>query len=172
MPNWCTNRVRIYLDDMSEEEQKKFREEIDFPLSEDAEFSFQKILPCPEELITHSTSVVTQEKYDEHIDKKAKGELSKFDTEFHPMTQEMADEFIEKYGHKNWYDWRYANWGVKWDVDDKVYIEENHEDSIELEFDTAWGPAEGIHNHLTKTYPNISISWFYDEPGMEFAGYL
>ena len=25
---------------------------------------------------------------------------------------------------------------------------------------------------LKEKYPDVSISWFYDEPGMEFAGYL
>ena len=42
----------------------------------------------------------------------------------------------------------------------------------EFGFNTAWGPADGIYRKITEDFPDVSISWFYDEPGMEFAGYL
>ena len=47
---------------------------------------------------------------------------------------------------------------------------------IEISFETPWGPAEGIYNHLVEWAEEekvgLNISWFYDEPGMQFAGYL
>ena len=43
---------------------------------------------------------------------------------------------------------------------------------IELEFDTAWSPPEEICYALREMFQDVNISWFFDEPGMEVAGYL
>ena len=37
---------------------------------------------------------------------------------------------------------------------------------------TAWSPPYGIFDKIKEDFPDVGISWFYDEPGMEFAGYL
>ena len=42
----------------------------------------------------------------------------------------------------------------------------------EFTFNTAWAPADGIYNAIREKYPDVGISWFYDEPGCELAGYL
>lgn len=79
--------------------------------------------------------------------------------------------FGESSSTDNWYDWSISNWGTKWDVD--VSGQGNDEDQyIYLEFDTAWCPPEGVYLRLRELYPDLSISWFYDEPGMSIAGYL
>ena len=164
MPNWCHNHVIISLYDMSHKERKKFRKEIGISMGDDAEFSFQNILPCPQELRDHSSgSFCTEEEY-------ADQEPCKFDGSLR-MTKKMAKEFLEKFGAKDWYNWCNNNWGTKWDPDITDF-NQNEEDTIEVTFDTAWGPAEGIYTYLLETYPKLSISWFYNEPGMEFAGYL
>ena len=46
------------------------------------------------------------------------------------------------------------------------------EDYAEFGFNTAWGPPEGIFDKIREYYPDVGISWFYDEPGCELAGYL
>jgi len=149
---------------MSDEERKKFREEIGVSMEDDAKFSFQNILPCPQELRDHSSgSLCTEEEY-------ADQEPCKFDGSKR-MTEKMAREFKEKYGAKDWYTWCCNNWGTKWDTCEEC-IDVNEEDEIEVTFETAWNPATLIYDHLIETYPKLSISWFYDEPGMEFAGYL
>jgi len=79
-------------------------------------------------------------------------------------------DLINKYGVDNWYDWCTNNWGVKWDVHDVELVEE--EDSLTYNFLTAWGPPEEIYKVIRDEFPNINLSWFYDEPGMEMAGYL
>ena len=79
-------------------------------------------------------------------------------------------ELTDKYGVDNWYDWCIENWGVKWDVHD-VELEEG-EDYITYRFDTPWGPPNEIYNLIREEFPDINLSWFYDEPGMEMAGYL
>ena len=73
---------------------------------------------------------------------------------------------------EDWYNWSNENWGTKWDVRE-VEISDDHEDGVvTYSFETAWGPPEPIFNMLCGKYPEVHISWFYDEPGMEFRGYL
>jgi hypothetical protein len=74
-----------------------------------------------------------------------------------------------------WYDWCIANWGTKWNAQN-VYLNMNEPDGIEITFDTAWAPASGIYDLIEEKIAeeqwDITVSWFYDEPGMQFAGYL
>ena len=70
-----------------------------------------------------------------------------------------------------WYDWRVQNWDTKWDCYDVVVTDDDPE-QLEIEFNTAWSPPEAICNELREQYPELNISWFYDEPGCEIAGYL
>jgi len=76
-------------------------------------------------------------------------------------------------GHADdrWYDWRVNHWGTKWDAYDVVVTDDDPE-SVEIEFNTAWSPPEPICAAIRDEYPDVSVSWFYDEPGCEIAGYL
>jgi len=97
-----------------------------------------------------------------------------------PIPEELKDttspsgepnvDLIHKYGVDNWYDWCTNNWGVKWDVQD-VELQEGG-DTIYYHFDTPWGPPREIYHILVDEFPDVSIVWFYDEPGMMVAGYL
>ena len=113
--------------------------------SKKSAFDFNKIVPMPKELLDNNKSDLTALK-----SKKLK----------------------EKYGDDNWYDWALSNWGVKWDVDVDENAVEDEGDYISYTFDTAWGPPHEIFYAIRKKFPDLSISWFYDEPGMQFAGYL
>jgi len=75
-------------------------------------------------------------------------------------------------GHANWYSWRVDNWGTKWEVGEVDYYDSDDDGYVQWEFCTAWGPPEGACNRLRELFPDVSISWFYDEPGCEIAGYL
>jgi len=97
-----------------------------------------------------------------------------------PMPEELENtrspsgepnvDLINKYGVDNWYDWCTNNWGVKWDIGD-VELEEG-EDYLTYNFDTPWGPPNEIYNIIREEFPDINLSWFYDEPNMQLAGYL
>ena len=148
MPNWCQNRVSFYSD--NEQDISKLYKIFN------SENVFEQILPSPDWKNTPND----------------KGEL--------PQLREMKDtegrvihttyDFPGGKNDDRWYDWNNINWGTKWDVDpDCDHFDEN---SFECEFETAWSPAEGIYHALRKQFPDVSISWFYDEPGMELAGYL
>jgi len=144
MPNWCENRVTV---SGKSEEVKRLVEFVG------KEFDFQKVLPMPEELEDTTSPIRT------------KGENVN-------MTPERQKELLDKYGFDNWYDWRISNWGTKWNLqpqDVEVLVED---DFCEFKFLTAWSPPVGICEKLRELFPDLTISWFYDEPSMESAGYL
>ena len=70
-----------------------------------------------------------------------------------------------------WYDWRVQNWDTKWDAYD-VEVTDDDPECLEIEFNTAWSPPEAICHKIREDFPDLAISWFYDEPGCEIAGYL
>ena len=71
-----------------------------------------------------------------------------------------------------WYDWRNANWGTKWDCYDLSIDEDELPNGFEASFNTAWCPPEEVCYALKEKFEGMSVSWFYDEEGMEVAGYL
>ena len=147
MPNWCSNEVQF---DGSEEDIAKFKEECFSDHKGEAVLDFSKVLPepdydKPEKDGTHNDGV---------------------QTELHSV---MPD----------WWTWRNDNWGTKWnlvpnhDGDLTAYITvEDSEDFIQLEFDTAWSPPNGIYEAIVDKYPDISVNWFYREDGVQMAGWL
>lgn len=67
------------------------------------------------------------------------------------------------------YEWSVENWGVKWDVSgDDINIVQFDEDSVLIEFDTAWGPPIEFYRHLEEL--GFEVYAMYDEPGMCFCG--
>ena len=149
MPNWCSNRVSFYSDDTSALEKLKNIFESDE--------QFNSLVPAPDWKNTPND----------------KGEL--------PVLREMKDtegrvihttyDFPDGKNDDRWYDWNICNWGTKWEID-KGSCDHLDENSFECEFETAWSPPEGIYYALRQLFPDVDVSWFYDEPGMMVAGYL
>ena len=147
MPNWCSNEVQF---DGSEEDIAKFKEECFSDHKGEAVLDFSKVLPEPD--------------YDKP--KKDGTHNDGVQTELHSV---MPD----------WWTWRNDNWGTKWnlvpnhDGDLTAYLTvEDGEDFIQLEFDTAWSPPNGIYEAITEKYQDLSINWFYREDGVQMAGWL
>ena len=88
------------------------------------------------------------------------------------ITQKISDEYVKKYGFDNWYDWAVENWGVKWAPNSENVVSEIGENWAKFEFDTPWNPPEPIVGKLRDLFPELTISWFYKEPGMQLAGWL
>jgi len=166
MPNWCANRVSIYGESS---EIKRFK---DFVNSKEEPFSFNSIMPIPEELLTVQSPVVVM---DTEAEVEAYIEAHKDEPYFisgHPITKRTQDLLLLHYGYDNWYDWSCDKWGTKWDTKD-VTLDDYWEDGeLQYNFDTPWGPPEGVYSLLIKNFPDLTITWFYDEPGMRMAGYL
>jgi len=147
MPNWCSNEVQI---DGTKEDIAKFKEECFTDHKGESVLDFSKILPEPD--------------YDKP--KKDGTHNDGVQTELHSV---MPD----------WWTWRNDNWGTKWnlvpthDGDLTAYLTvEDGEDFIQLEFDTAWSPPNGIYEAITEKYQDLSINWFYREDGVQMAGWL
>ena len=71
-----------------------------------------------------------------------------------------------------WYNWRVQNWGTKWDCYSLEIDDTDMPHGFEVNFETAWSPPEEVCFAIKDQYDDLSISWFYDEPGCELAGYL
>lgn len=83
------------------------------------------------------------------------------------------DRLVGLYGHADWYDWRAANWGTKWDVD----ATENRDDPIEdieasiwagdgtetleaevvFHFDTAWAAPFEWLSRVGPMFPTVDF---------------
>ena len=155
MPNWCHNRVTISSNNYDDDSQfkelvKKFK----------SDRPFNSILPQPDwKNIKNEDGELPVIREQKNQD----GEVIFTTSEF-PKSGKNDDR---------WYNWCVNNWGTKWDAYDFCGADVEEEfGSATFEFNTAWGPAEGIYQYIVDHYPDVDVSWFYDEPGMEFAGYL
>jgi len=165
MPNWCANRVTVYGDNP---EIIRFAE---FVKSGDGSesFCFESVIPIPKKLYDVQSPVTIMDTeaevktwIEEHKDKRY--------TSGHPITKRTQDLLLLHYGYDNWYDWSCKNWGVKWDARDVSLSEDFGE--LKYMFDTPWGPPEPVCVVLREKFPDLNIEWFWDEPGMQIAGYL
>ena len=150
MPNWCDNRVTI---SSNTEDDSQFKELV---AKFQVERPFNEIFPKPD-----FTKIPN-----------SKGELPIKEVHKNDKGEIVCETFNFPDGKNDdrWYHWCIDNWGTKWDVN--VVGSEVDEGYAEFEFQTAWAPASGIFDKIKEDYPDVAISWFYDEPGMEIAGYL
>ena len=150
MPNWCYNRINVF----GNENEEKLKEVHEIFATERP---FNEIFPIPDfKNIPNS-----------------KGELPKLEQMKNPDGSILWEtyNFPDGKNDDRWYSWCVDNWGTKWDMCDK-YTAEIEEGWAEFGFNTAWSPPYGIFDKIKENFPDVGISWFYDEPGMEVAGYL
>jgi len=161
MPNHCYNRVTFYAQydgDKACDQIAKLKEIFE------GESVFPQIIPEPDwantPLLTSDNRFGTKYGND--------GELPILQTDRfgqHLMFQSTGIT------DQRWYDWRVQNWDTKWDAYDLEVVDDD-EEQLEVRFNTAWSPPEAICEKIREDYPDVSVSWFYDEPGCEIAGYL
>ena len=171
MPNWCFNSVSITGD---EKGLKAFKKLVKGQVHEDdngpQDFCFDRVVPMPDDIkkTTSPNNVFdTQAEVDAFYERIKKDD---FPMKRYAHTQAQVDEMEKKHGATNWYDWCIKNWGVKWDASSPELTEFSHK--LEYQFETPWGPPEEIFEALKERFPNLDISWYYNEPGMEFDGFL
>ena len=143
MPNWCQNEVTILGEEGGAKEEIKHFLETCF---EEGEINFEKIIPYPESA---------------------------------PSREDQPEDFMERLKHPfaKWYnDFGYdgciEKWGTKWGPSQQDNDLSSYPDEIELRFDTAWSPPQGIHDKIKEMLPSWSITWFYREDGMQVSGGL
>ena len=147
MPNWCSNEVTI---DGSKEDIAKFVEECFTDFKGTPVLDFNKVMPEPD--------------YDKP---------QKDGTHNNGVQKELHDVMPD------WWNWRNDNWGTKWNLlpspegnltgYDLVGQDDEY---IQLEFETAWSPPNGIYNEIFAKYPDLTVNWFYREDGCQLAGWL
>ena len=158
MPNWCHNRVEIYSDNEKDLKQIRSIFESQRPL--------HQIIPEPDWLNTPA-EIDIKDGVGNPIAEK--GELP---TPPEP-DERLGTSIFKSTGRadERWYDWRIKNWGIKWDIDE-INTDDDSENFISYSFETPWGPPEHICSALREKFKQATITWFFDEPGMELAGYL
>jgi hypothetical protein len=143
MPNWCYNRLCI---DTTTESGKILAAAFK-PSKVDDEgrlyaTPFEDLMPCPEELRNTEAMATASDK-------------------------QIANK--EKYGYSDWYEWCWANWGVKWDarVED---FDDSDPESTYVYFETPWGAPIEFFRYFSSEYPHARYEDEYDEEGMQFEG--
>lgn len=134
---------------------------------------------------TAKFSHTNKEKIEQVIAAAKKRELLEF---FIPMPQELhitspatkeeqdqANKNIEAHGYPDWYHWRIAKWGTKWDIYDahirkiKTKIIDNTTlYSVKISFETAWSPPIEVYEEATNQ--GFDIRATYQEEGVGFMG--
>ena len=148
MPNWCRNRVTVFG---KEEDISKISD-----IFSDKKSIFDHIIKSPD------WKRLPNEKGEFP---KLRQELNKDGSVFYETY-----DFPDGKNDDRWYYWCIDNWGTKWELSD-LDIEYSDDEILELTFSTAWSPPEGVMNKLKEKYPDLGFTCFYDEPGMEVAGY-
>ena len=158
MPNHCYNRVSFYSDNQND--IAKLHEIFETGTNPYVDKTvFGQIVPEPNWKNTPND----------------KGELPILREMKSPKTGEVFHrtyDFPDGTNDDRWYTWRVQNWGTKWDCYDLSIDEDDLPNGFEATFNTAWSPPEEVCYAIKEQFDDLSMSWFYDEPGCEVAGYL
>ena len=129
----------------------------------------------------NEVTVTGDEKEITRFKELVRSDLKDHDFSFHeviPMPDDIYNEMTSPIGDDGytdrWYNWSLDNWKVKWDVRDEdmnSLVEEDNE-LLVYHFDTAWSPPALIYLELVELFPELNVSWFYQEEGMGIEGYL
>lgn len=139
MPNWCDNEVIITGDKATLDAILESSRYSDNP------FSMEAFLRTPPQVLENKSGISE--------DKNA-------------ILQALGGN--TNYDYDNWYEWRIANWGCKWDMSEMKI--DRTERSIFLTYLTPWSPNNQFWNYFSKKFPTLTITHHYLEEGMNFIG--
>lgn len=153
MPNWVTNNVSFVGTDEQITKIKKF-------VKGKREFDFNRVAPIPKELegTKSPMDVISQEEYDEQERRIANNELTENEKNWglsRCLTQELIDEYNDKFGACDWYGWQIQNWDTKWNACESIELEGG------FEFQTAWSTPYAIFQKLSVLFPEVEIEVRY-----------
>ena len=174
MPNHCHNRVTFYSDDTTTilKLHKVFSRALkNDDNTETTKTVFGEFIPEPD----WTKVPLTENTVKEYSWDKPRGEVGECPVMIIDEEQPIRNGLRFKSTgvmDDRWYNWRVQNWGTKWDCYSLEIDECDMPHGFEVNFETAWAPPEEIHTAICEQFDDLSISWFYDEPGCEVAGYL
>ena len=132
MPNWCSNEVTI---EGTKEDMAKFVDECFTDFKGTPVLDFAKVMPEPDY-----------------------NKPQKDGTHNNGVQKELHDVMPD------WWNWRNTNWGTKWnlvpDPDGNLTGYElvgQDDEYIQLEFETAWSPPNGIYDTIFEKLSLIHI---------------
>lgn len=145
MPNWVSTSLSVKG---SPTEVQRFVDGI-----KDSRI-LHSYFPCPEELHKTIAGYVGEDGAEEH--------------------RKQQESNIAKYGHKDWYDWSYEQWGTKWgdcdtDIGMPVLLTDGTSE-VQINYLTAWGPADTGFLKVSTLFPELLFTFDYDEEAGFFAG--
>lgn len=153
MPNWCSNKATVIAKSEEDLEQLIRLAKRGYTSEDNAEpnrnvFMMEALVPTPEPL----------------VDTPGMGDDEAF---------RHAIEGDKNYEYKDWYNWRLAHWGTKWDMSDveisDIYLEAKDSHGIRLWYSTAWSPNVPFWEYVCKLGP-FEVELDYYEEGMGFVG--
>lgn len=168
MPNHVTNLLKV------EGNEQRVKELFTLVHTDKSMFDFEQIIPMPESLhitsgsnVDNAIAILTDDtqKFTEMLEWAWVKEDNIFSVEKlkEKLMENLSPEDIEqgkialdnlqKYGHKDWYSWRIANWGTKWNAYSIKKI-----DDCSIKFDTAWGTPFPICEQLSKMFPDLTLT--------------
>lgn len=169
MPNHITNILTV------KGSEKRVKEVFETVKGEDTLFDFNKIIEMPEELnIESSTNGSIGIEY--LLFKSGEFRFRKYEETYKRVEsydEKCKNEIIElgkkylsnlaKYGYTNWYDWRIANWGTKWNAYDTEMI-----DDYIIKFDTAWNGVPDLIFALSTMFPEVEFEYIYADEDVSY----
>ena len=143
MPNWCYNSLKVKGD---KEKVKEFMSKAILITGEGQdkevkEISLMALYPTPQRL----------------LDAKCPSD-----------DDAMKANLIGEYGYADWYAWRLAKWGTKWDLASPALSdskETNKTLKVVYRFDTAWSPPTAVLKALSVCFPEVRITDIWREEG-------
>lgn len=173
MPNHITNIIKLEGDRLH---IQKLLEAIYIEEYGLGTVDFNKVIPMPESLDIESGSTTKRamKAYDDFIavfkilngenadPKKIPEESEKAFAEYRDLSPEewllgkTAYWNNVQYGFSDWYDWRRANWGTKWNS----YGYDEHDDysnKDRLKFLTAWSAPHPVIEKIAEMFPEVEI---------------
>ena len=69
-----------------------------------------------------------------------------------------------------WYDWRYENWGTKWNPNFNRFETDDDTRTITMDMSTAWAPPMEFFTTFSGLFSSALIDVLYLEEGMQFCG--
>lgn len=159
IPNWCSNTTEVLGPEKDVRELLRLAQQEQYQIKEvDGEleswtpvFSMNGVIPMPSHLLHTSAT--------------------------HGKDGEFANAIAgnQTIDYSDWYSWRLAHWGTKWDFNsDGVYLSpitvQDDNASFDLSYDTAWSPVCDFWLQVSKKFPSLRIDVRYYEEGMNFIG--
>lgn len=170
MSDWTENHLRF------QGKTERIQELKTFITDEKGDFDFNKVVPMPEELNIELTPE-GEDGY-RYLCLRNKQDISDDDKIFMRRVEatpgfdraiQLGKKYLEnrlRYNASDWYDWRWRNWGTKWNACETSWsllqpLKKEHMVSQELYFETPYTFPLPIVEKLSYLFPDVIIDYSF-----------